>query len=154
LIPGLGPAGALLLANIVPQAPDPNSPSGIQQTITDNRDGTTTTVNSYPNIAHSTQDQLGATINVNTSGAFFQGSAYVNGGPSSQHLDLQYITPTGGTGLLYGQSLQLQVTVILHELAHNLNLVKPDANQPNNNQSMLNTGIIVANCGAGIKAIK
>jgi hypothetical protein len=74
-------------------------------------------------------------------------------GPAAQQLNVQYTTSSGGTGVLYGQSLQLQVATILHELAHNLNLINPDSNG-RDNQSMLNTGTIMSNCGAGISAVR
>lgn len=124
-----------------------NGPSQISY---DPNAGPTGTI-TQPVVANTSQGTgIGSTININMNGAFFKGTAFFtsSGGPGGQ------IAGPLTVGPYSGNTLQAQVTTILHEYAHNLNLIPADARGPNTpaNQSNINTSAIVSNCGAGINA--
>jgi RHS repeat-associated protein len=104
-----------------------------------------------PDIATTTQATgFDSEINVNLNGAFFRVSAFIriDGRVTNRTGSLT----VGGWGTYGGNSLHARVTAFLHELAHNLGAILPDAG--NSQQSKDNTATILANCKKAIDAVK
>jgi hypothetical protein len=106
-----------------------------------NQDGTLT----HPTGAETTQGTgPDSEIRINRNGPFFRESAFIRGTSTTRFLNI---------GRFGGNTLQAQVTMILHEFAHNLNLIPSDSRNPN--RSVENTKSILDRCKEAInKAIK
>jgi len=121
---------------------DKNGPG----TITQSEDGNT---RAQPYAAKTSQGTgAGSDIHLNPNGAFFRQSAFVT---DSTGRILSPVTTAnltiGGTAnpsAYLGNTLSAQVTILLHELAHNLNLIPDDSTSPD--QSKSNTQTIIDKC--------
>jgi RHS repeat-associated protein len=104
---------------------------------------------SDPVIANTTQGTgSDSQINVNQNGGFFKGSAFISV-DGTVTTETGFLT-VGGPSTYAGGTLGAQVTALLHEFAHNVGAIPPDAG--NGAQSVANTKSILANCKGAIDA--
>lgn len=89
-----------------------------------------------------------ATINLNNAGAFFNQIGLING----EHKPLQEGNSSGGT--FAGGSLGAQATILLHEIAHTIDLIRNDspAVDPTGKINDKNTQTILDHCLSTIKS--
>lgn len=94
----------------------------------------------------------GATIEINPNGAFYNTSAFIQGTTPIKSMPLT-IGGTDNPQQYAGDSLAAQMTIIMHELAHNIDLIPPDQGKGvKQGQSTANTQTVLDNCKDAIDA--
>jgi hypothetical protein len=136
-------ADAINAANIVK---DPSGPSQIVKSADQNGN----IVYSQPYGAKTIEGGgPSGTIDINPNGAFYKTTAFVRGTTQTMGLTI------GGTENPHqfaGDTLQAQMTILLHEMAHLLNMIPSDGSNPN--QSLRNTQTILDHCKSDIAKAK